>query len=172
MRLAVLPSGEEMLPQRFAWAALAKATVEVSDIGAVFLGSRPVSSTGVTFFHGNDGTEVRKWPSTSLRLRPGGISSGLARAGAPTAPAGHRLPLLPSSLAGFTSPAPRGTRPSAPFPGKSALAPCLGEGFHPAMAGAGNRAPPAPHVARPLATMVFLRFLTVNQDGRNGSVPF
>ena len=86
--------------------------------------------------------------------------------GAPTAPAGHRLPLLPSSPGGVHEPAPRGTRPSTPFPGKLALAPCLGEGFHPAMAGCGYRAPPAPRVARPLQTMVCPRFLTVNQDDR------
>ena len=72
------------------------------------------------------------------------------RPGAPTAPAGHRLPLLPSSPGGVHEPAPRGTRPSTPFPGKLALAPCRGEEFHPAVAGCGYRAPPAPRVARPL----------------------
>ena len=72
--------------------------------------------------------------------------------GAPTAPAGHRLPLLPSSPGGVHEPAPRGTRPSTPLPGKLALAPCRGEEFHPAMAGCGFRAPPAPRVARPLQT--------------------
>ncbi len=58
--------------------------------------------------------------------------------------------MLPSSPGGVHEPAPRGTRPSAPFPGKLALAPCRGEEFHPAVAGCGFRAPPAPRVARPL----------------------
>ena len=100
---------------------------------------------------------MTKGESKSGRAPPVGCSLGAyrrdwLRPGTPTAPAGHRLPLLPSSPGGVHGPAPRGTRPSAPFPGKLALAPCRGEEFHPAVAGCGFRAPPAPRVARPLQT--------------------